>query len=207
MALTETALPPGRMRPWEMVRHPDMRRVILRFGPAVLGLLALSAWLAAWPLTPLLGFAFGALWWTFLEYLLHRYVLHWEPQTPRWQRVRVLLPGHRSHHDVPHDPDDVVTRKHLMAIPLCLILFGAMRLAGYSTAFGLAALAGGAMGYIFYEYVHFATHQLRPRSWLMKRLRQHHGIHHHRDETVNFGVTTWIWDRVFGTLFRPARQS
>ena len=55
------------------------------------------------------------------------------------------------------------------------------------------------------EFVHFACHQLPMTSRIGRVLRRHHAIHHHRDETVNFGVTSPLWDHVFGTLWRPQR--
>lgn len=32
-------------------------------------------------------------------------------------------------------------------------------------------------------------------------LKRHHAIHHRRDETVSFGVTTTVWDHVFRTVW------
>jgi sterol desaturase/sphingolipid hydroxylase (fatty acid hydroxylase superfamily) len=31
-------------------------------------------------------------------------------------------------------------------------------------------------------------------------LKRHHALHHYRGGESNFGVTTRIWDRLFGTL-------
>lgn len=195
---------PGRFGPADVLRHPDMRRVVRRFVPPALAGLAAAILLPGdAPLPVLLGLLSGLFAWSFLEYVLHRWILHWEPVSARGRRIRRHLPGHRSHHNGPHDPDDVVTNRHGLAIPLALLGGGLMALAGLPHAFILATLAGAALGYVAYEYIHFGCHQLRMTSRLGRRLRQHHALHHHRDETVNFGVTNWFWDRVFGTHFRP----
>jgi sterol desaturase/sphingolipid hydroxylase (fatty acid hydroxylase superfamily) len=185
-----------------------MRGVVRHVGPVVGALVTLAAILGEGRPLPLVGgLLYGLMWWTLIEYLLHRFVLHWEPREPRWRRLRAWLPGHRSHHDGPHDADDVVSNRHAFGIPLGLVLLLAMLAIGFALPFALAALAGGAAGYVAYEYVHFSCHQLRIRSRAFAWLRRHHGLHHHRDETVNFGVTSPVWDWVFGTYWRPERPS
>ena len=64
---------------------------------------------------------------------------------------------------------------------------------------------GGGLGYCSYELVHFATHKCRMENRLAAFWMRHHLFHHYRNETVNFGVTTPIWDLVFGTYFRPGQ--
>jgi sterol desaturase/sphingolipid hydroxylase (fatty acid hydroxylase superfamily) len=202
-------LAPGEYTPLAAFMHPEMRVVSILFGGGAAVLIAVAAAIAPadrWWTLPL-AVVYGALWWSFIEYVFHRWVLHWEPETPRLRRVRKFLPGHRSHHDDPLDPDDVVNVKHAPGLLLLPLILAAMVLIGFPLGFAFAALAGGMAGYWGYEYVHFACHQLPMRSWLGRRLKQHHAIHHHRDETVNFGVTSPLWDIVFGTRFRPARTA
>ena len=195
-------------------RHPDLARVARVFAPASALLLAaalsldgLTGGRAAPASGPeaVLGLLYGLIWWSLLEYLLHRFVLHWTPRAPGLRRVRRLLPGHRSHHRDPQDPDDVVSGRHGFALPLGASLLAGMLALGFPAGFALAALAGGAAGFAAYEFVHFACHQLPMASRIGRVLRHHHAIHHHRDETVNFGVTSPLWDHVFGTLWRPQR--
>ncbi|MEM9196383.1 MAG: sterol desaturase family protein [Pseudomonadota bacterium] len=191
--------------PLRLLRHPHLARVVHVFVPSALLLVGLSIWLSEGRVLPaLLGVLYGFAWWTLLEYFLHRYVLHWEPEEAWARKLRRFMPGHRSHHNEPHDPDDVVSVKHSFAIPLAIIGL-ALLLPVFSWSFSLSTLAGAALGYTAYEYVHFACHQLPMKSGIGRRLRQHHGFHHYRDETVNFGVTSPFWDWVFGTLHRPGR--
>jgi sterol desaturase/sphingolipid hydroxylase (fatty acid hydroxylase superfamily) len=196
----------ARPTPLSILRHPHLGRVAWLFGPAALAFLGLGAWVAqGGPLTAPGGFLYGLLWWSLIEYVLHRWVLHWEPADPRGRAIRRHLPGHRSHHDGPQDPDDVVSRKHAFALPLGAIGLGAMLAVGFSWGWALAAVGGGALGYALYEYVHFACPQLPMTSRIGRVLRRHHAIHHHRDETVNFGVTSPLWDHVFGTAWKGGR--
>ena len=68
--------------------------------------------------------------------------------------------------------------------------------------------AGLLLGYLYYDYVHFATHHVKPprAAWLspianlMKEQRRRHMKHHFQDHTKGFGVSMPLWDRVFGTL-------
>ncbi|MDT7942479.1 MAG: sterol desaturase family protein [Bacteroidota bacterium] len=51
-----------------------------------------------------------------------------------------------------------------------------------------------------YEYTHYAIHKYpQPPHPLLKGLWQNHYLHHYRMPEKRFGVTTTLWDRVFGT--------
>ncbi|WP_118132829.1 sterol desaturase family protein [Oceanicella sp. SM1341] len=190
--------------------HPDLVTVHRRFGTAALLLFGLSLALGDGVgerlAESLLGLAYGLAWWSFLEYLLHRFVLHWEPEGPRARALRRRLPGHRGHHNTPADADQIVSTRHAFALPLAVPLFLGMLVIGFSVHFAVAALAGGALGYAAYETVHFGCHRGRASGWYWRMIRHHHAIHHHRDETVNFGVTSPLWDMLFRTRYRPAAR-
>ena len=65
-----------------------------------------------------------------------------------------------------------------------------------ASAFTLGVLAG----YLAYSITHHATHHWRARSpWLLQRKRWHALHHRHADEPACYGVTTDLWDRVFGS--------
>jgi sterol desaturase/sphingolipid hydroxylase (fatty acid hydroxylase superfamily) len=184
-----------------------VRLVTRRFGVFSLVLLTASLVLAGervW-LVPL-GCLYGLVWWSFLEYLMHRFLLHWQPVTPRGREIcrRVLLvQAHQEHHEEPMDAAGAVTTNHGIAVPVALILFLSMLVVGFSLPFALATMAGGAAGYLAYELVHYACHQSRIRmTGYGKLLRRHHALHHHADERANFGVTSPFWDWVFRTYHR-----
>lgn len=138
-----------------------------------------------WWTVPLLFLA-GLAWWTLLEYLLHRFLFH-RPGT-----------RHLRHHARPDDP-------RLTLAPLVSALGGsAIHAIVFLGLFGLRAglplLAGVLVGYLAYERVHWSTHQRVPRTAAFRALRRHHMIHHHAQADARFGVTTPVWDWIFGTL-------
>jgi sterol desaturase/sphingolipid hydroxylase (fatty acid hydroxylase superfamily) len=53
----------------------------------------------SFPLHIVLGFPLGLLLWTLAEYLLHRFVFHFPPKTPRMERATFLF--HGVHHSQP----------------------------------------------------------------------------------------------------------
>jgi sterol desaturase/sphingolipid hydroxylase (fatty acid hydroxylase superfamily) len=139
-------------------------------------------------LTLVLLFGFGYGGWTLAEYLMHRFVFHHFP---------VFTAMHLAHHKEPHELIGTPTFVTLAAFAL-LVFWPTHVFAGLEKA---SALTAGMMsGYLAYVSVHYIVHNVGSRGlpW-MKRLIRLHAIHHH-DMHHNFGVTTALWDRVFGTL-------
>jgi hypothetical protein len=69
---------------------------------------------------------------------------------------------------------------------------------------GGSLAVGWIVGYFLYEYVHASAHLHAPKGRYTRWLRKHHFHHHFGHPMRNHGVTTAFWDRVFGTLDRPA---
>jgi len=155
-------------------------------------------------LVPLLGFFAGVLWWSFLEYHLHRFMLHWEPESATRKAIRKCFPAHRGHHNTPGDPDRIVNRRYGLTIGLSLFQIGVMLALGFSAPWALAFTAGTLIGHFFYEYLHVSCHVLKTDNRFMQMIKRHHLFHHYRDEEVNFGVTSPVWDHVFMTRRRRA---
>jgi dihydroceramide fatty acyl 2-hydroxylase len=76
-------------------------------------------------------------------------------------------------------------------------------------AYAAAMLCGVLIGYLAYEYVHLSAHR-RPRRGLpgplaLLRMSKRYHLRHHFDCMDRaFGVTTPLWDWLFGTL--PPRR-
>lgn len=143
----------------------------------------------------------GALWWTLFEYLAHRFFFHLDRWVPLAQPLTFLF--HGCHHVDPQD-----STRNLMPFLTTVPLFGAhlailMLLFSQTLAFALAGAIG--LTYVAYDTTHYACHQWHPRGPLGRYLKAHHMSHHFRDETTNFGVSSPLWDWVFGTLRRPLR--
>ena len=175
----------------------------LLFVPVVLW----TFWMSVQSLGPVLtvtALAGGALFWTFTEYVLHRWLFHIEPKGLLSTLTYVYL--HGIHHHYPDDHYRLVMVP-IVSVPLAIgfwFLFGAV-LPG---AWVPGAFAGFAGGYLAYDYGHWATHHIKiPRSaWAkpiaaaLKEQRKRHLTHHFGDHTKGYGVSTALWDHVFGTV-------
>jgi dihydroceramide fatty acyl 2-hydroxylase len=60
-------------------------------------------------------------------------------------------------------------------------------------------MAGFIVGYLLYDMTHYATHHFPMRSGYAKFLKRHHMMHHYKDPATRFGVSSPLWDWVFGT--------
>jgi len=137
----------------------------------------------------------GIMSWGLIEYILHRWVLH--------GRLSMATRGHARHHAEP---------RALISTPLFVIMTGALVIRGL---LGLVLPAGVAdllvfglyIEYNYFALVHHAQHHrangLACVTYLRRLERQHH-LHHHR-QLVNFGISTTIWDHLFGT-FQPTNK-
>lgn len=158
-------------------------------------------WYAAtrWPFsgwTLVAVFAAGMFFWTFFEYIMHRYVFHMIAESPRAQKFIYVL--HGNHHHFPRDKE----RLFMPPIPSLLIagtLFGVMYLVMRQYAF--LFFPGFILGYLIYGSMHYAIHAWNPPFKWMKPLWRNHHLHHYKDEHHGYGVSTTLWDRVFGTMF------
>lgn len=64
-----------------------------------------------------------------------------------------------------------------------------------------AFFPGFILGYLMYGTMHYAIHAWNPPFKWMKPLWRNHHLHHYKDEGKGFGVSTTLWDHVFGTMF------
>jgi len=94
---------------------------------------------------------------------------------------------HRLHHA---NPEDAVLTIFLQ-IWICFALV-------YLIAGG-AFVAGVLVAYAWYLFVHHCAHH-GPDKLPLPLLKHHQS--HHRFATRNYGVSTTLWDHVFGTILR-----
>lgn len=149
------------------------------------------------------GFLLGGIFiWTLTEYMLHRFVFHYVPKSQFGQRIHFLT--HGVHHDYPNDSKRLVMPPSV-SIPLALVFYGLFRfLAGPS--FVLPFFAGFLFGYICYDEIHYATHHAPMKGRLGQFLKHYHVLHHYQDPERRFGVSSPLWDYVFGTAARGAER-
>ncbi len=140
---------------------------------------------------PLIGFALGAVGWTLVEYGLHRFVFHGASAT------RIGAREHRKHH-AEVDYFAPWWQKALAAVAATLLMLPmAIAVAGVTT--GLCFTLGFVAMYLFYEVLHRRAHTRPPRGPYGRWRRRNHFAHHFVDPRLAQGVSTPVWDFVFGT--------
>lgn len=143
----------------------------------------------------------GVLFWSLSEYVLHRYVFHFQRDTPMGKRFHFLV--HGVHHDYPDDKDRLVMPLGA-SIPMGIIFFGL-----FAVTMGVHAMpffVGFGIGYLLYDGTHFALHHFKLTGAWGKYLKKHHMLHHHLDHSGGFGVSSPLWDKVFRTMPQPKKR-
>ncbi len=138
--------------------------------------------------------AVGLVLWTLTEYVLHRFVFHWQPASALMEQFVFIM--HGNHHAVPNDP-----LRNLMP-PMVSLPVGGLVWAGLVALAGPAGnwlFLGWMSGYVAYDLVHYACHQWPMKGRLARMLKTHHMHHHHLREEGNFAITGMMWDRLFRT--------
>lgn len=146
-------------------------------------------------------FAVGLFAWTLIEYGLHRFVFH--VQIPlRNPRLRELVnSSHLTHHASPRDPDKVLVRS-FYGIAVSIVIYGLVYLITGSLFSAAALMTGIWAGFLYYEAVHYRVHFSLSPSGLIARQRRTHFYHHFSNNKRCFGVTSPLWDYVFGTSLK-----
>jgi sterol desaturase/sphingolipid hydroxylase (fatty acid hydroxylase superfamily) len=144
------------------------------------------------------AFAGGTLFLSLFEYVLHRFLFHLEPTTPKERERHFIMHGY--HHVFPNDRHRLVLPP-LMSWPIGALL-AALCYAVAGNAYWAQAFAGICIGYIAYDWVHYYTHHFKPRSGIGRWLRDYHLLHHHDEKHPGrYGVSSPLWDIVFRTYY------
>ncbi|MEE3079972.1 MAG: sterol desaturase family protein [Bdellovibrionota bacterium] len=141
----------------------------------------------------------GLIVWTLTEYLLHRFVFHMKVIGPITERFVFLF--HGLHHDDPNDPTRLVMPPvpAILIVTLLYYLFSLVVPSVYMKAF----MASFIIGYLIYDYIHYATHHFKMTSSLGRYLKKWHLQHHFRGEKSKYGVSSPLWDYIFRTVTGP----
>ena len=139
-------------------------------------------------------FALGVLSWTLLEYIIHRYVFHYEPKSRWGKRLHFIV--HGVHHDYPNDSRRLVMPPSV-SIPLAILFW--LLFAVIFGRFAPAISAGFGFGYVCYDSIHYATHHFAMKRGIGLWLKQYHLRHHYKDDHAGYGVSSPLWDYVFRT--------
>jgi cyclopropane-fatty-acyl-phospholipid synthase len=146
-------------------------------------------------------FAAGIATWSLIEYLVHRFVLHGRfPDGPGlWRHFLHTHFDHLhwEHHERPWDGEHIsgtIRDTFRFVLPMLALSF----LAPPHTA--TLFVAGIIQSYIVEEWVHHSVHFYDFEGRYFTYIRRHHLFHHSpRGENVGFGLTSGVWDALFGT--------
>jgi sterol desaturase/sphingolipid hydroxylase (fatty acid hydroxylase superfamily) len=139
--------------------------------------------------------AAGIFVWTFLEYAIHRFILH---------NGLMFSQDHDEHHAAPKALIGTPTWLTFLILVVAIYL-PAVVVAGLSL--GLEFGFGLTLGYLCYSFAHYVLHHWNARRGsIFYHWQRIHALHHFASDDGNFGVTSNFWDHVFGTVARPKRQ-
>jgi 4-hydroxysphinganine ceramide fatty acyl 2-hydroxylase len=177
---------------------------LIIFVPAILFFLYKSIFVFEIPCIFIVGLFFlGLFVWTLTEYVLHRFVFHWELPGEFGKKIHFIF--HGVHHDYPSDSKRLVMVPSV-SIPLAIlfyflffIILGQLHVAPFFVGF--------LAGYLFYDMTHFAIHHYNFKSKFWLDLKNHHMLHHYKDDHNGFGVSSKFWDLIFRTTFNRNKVS
>ena len=142
----------------------------------------------------ILTFIAAYLFWSLFEYIAHRWAFHFATENKVIKKIVHM--AHGVHHEYPKDTNRLIMPPLPWTISVCLLL-GISYLFGGDYAF--TWMAGMLAGYLSYIFVHYQVHLNRPPKFL-RRMMVHHALHHYKYDDLAFGVSSTIWDRIFGTM-------
>lgn len=146
-------------------------------------------------LESVVAFLGGILLWTLTEYIIHRWLFHYEPKTETGKKIHFLV--HGIHHDYPRDATRLVMPL-LVSVPLATFFF--YLFAFIFGAYNLLIFSGFVLGYVSYDSIHYATHHINLKGRIGSFLRSYHLRHHYEDEHTAYGVSTPLWDYIFRSI-------
>ena len=174
---------------------------VLAVGCAVL----VGVWASGWSRIVLAALATVVVY-PFAWYLIHRFILHgrwlyrsaWTADL--WKRI------HFDHHQDPNRlevlfgaPSNTVPTMAAITLPIGYAIGG--------VSGGTAAFGTGLLVTCVYEFCHCIQHlNYKPRSRLLQYMKQTHLLHHFHDEGGNYGIVSFLPDRLFRTYYRGARS-
>lgn len=143
------------------------------------------------------SFAGGVVVWSFAEYALHRWMFH---------ERRGRNYGSREHLRHHARRDYVLAKAWQAWVGVLAAGWGLYELGidlGSRTA-GAGLGVGFVAAFFFYEWIHAMIHIRPPRNAYGRWTRKNHLHHHFGAPLKAHGVTSPIWDKVFGTYEAPS---
>ncbi|RMZ76082.1 hypothetical protein DV737_g4973, partial [Chaetothyriales sp. CBS 132003] len=162
------------------------------------------------PITAASYWILGIFLWTFVEYVLHRFLFHLDkflPDHPIFLTLHFLL--HGIHHYLPMDRYRLVMPPTLFLILATPFYKLAHTVFAHDWYAAVTVFSGGIFGYICYDCTHYFLHHKKLPSYVQE-LKKYHLAHHYQNFELGFGVTSKFWDYLLGTqldLTKPIKTN
>lgn len=153
-------------------------------------------------ITTVAMFLLGILAFTWVEYNLHRHLFHMKTFTEGRRKIQYMI--HGVHHEFPKDKDRLAMPP-LLSVTLSTILLLIFRVVLGDLVFSF--LPGFLVGYAGYLSIHYLVHASPPPKNFLKALWVNHSIHHYKDGDTVFGVSSPLWDYIYGTMERNQKEA
>jgi len=155
-------------------------------------------------------YALGFPVWTWIEYQVHRYILHgrFPDGAGLWQHFlhKSFDHLHLEHHARPWDGNHVNGTLRDTGPAVVLLLAASTLLPPFTITM---IVAGVIQAYILEEWVHHSVHFSNFRSKYFRYIKRHHLYHHSpRGFEVGYGLTNGFWDVIYTTRIpAPIRRA
>ncbi len=139
----------------------------------------------------LLSSFLGIATWSFAEYALH----NWYGHRPKGK-------NHFSREHLKHHANGTYfasTKTKVLAALAVLAVVAPLAIVIVGVTYGLVYALSFTCTYAIYEWLHRRCHTHAPRGRYGAWIRKHHLHHHYTRPKENHGVTSALWDYVFGT--------
>lgn len=165
----------------------------LKTGLILAGVFALAFLFKETPGYFIFLFFGGWLSWTFVEYAVHRFLLH-----------ELIVPGKRDsfhHHEHHVNPQNIKVSFFHRFITLILGI-GIIGIAiKVNSSFSI--FAGFFTGFLMYSFLHYLLHQPYCR-FILPKIQRAHILHHTTHPNQGYSFSTILWDWLYGTLPPPS---
>ena len=143
-----------------------------------------------------LSFLSGVLYWTYIEYAVHRFLYHTHFKN-RW--ISYFLGSFHLYHHQDMSDHRVLNAGFLMIYFMAPATIAPFYLITHNLGILAAMSVGLISAYYFYEWVHYSLHYKKYETGYLNYIQKYHMHHHDKAPHKNFGNTSHLWDYVFGT--------
>jgi len=140
-------------------------------------------------------FVLGVIFFTFIEYAVHAWLFH------KNHPLKVFIEGHAHHHQNPFSYDAMPFFMSAVIAAFFVWLFHFFM----PLADAFAIVGGMTLGYFNYGIMHHIMHRREFKSRYWRYMQEFHFVHH-KKPLLNHGITTDIWDRIFGTYYQWSEE-